>query len=743
MNDKIRTTWELIDAFTAPLGGIADSVGGFLQRAGGFMSELATQFKEGFQEGVDEGRKFRDDAAKSTTETGRLRDAVGQLGEKLTGLGEKLKTAFVNNVVSGAMGMISDAIGKVKGAMIDGNAEFERYQVQFGVLLKDSGAAKKRLEELAQFGASTPFELPEVVRADKILQSFGLHAEDAKQKFGESGEGIRTIAGDVAAGTGSSFEEIAGYIGKFSSGSTGEAIARFQELGIVTRTELAQMGLEFSKSGELVSPLDQSTTVLLEVMKKKFGGMMDAQSSTFEGMMSNLNDWFGQAGRIIGQPLFEILKDKLGSLLQFLSSPEAQAGLASFAQAIAGGIGSLIDLLTPVVQWVGANVPIIAATIQDLAGGFQDAFSEGGIAGVVAQAADVIGRAFGMTGDSAYQMGNNVFDSVSGIIDGIGQFVAMAQANLPIVIATIQNFATQAGDIINAHVVPAFNAIVPVVEKVVGFIVANMPLVWSIVQPVLQAIGDIIGAVVVPAFALMFDMVAKVFGFINENWPLIEPVFTGVLEIIRNVVQNVVPVIRDYFINTFGAVKTFIETTINSILTIIRGVLKLLNGDTKGAMDDLQRGFREGFEGILKFLGEMPANFVKLGTGMIQGLYNGLMAKLKDVGAFFDKLGKDPVATIQEALNMHSPSRVMFDLGVNTVAGYAGGLESAASTVSRAMGNIGGLAPAYANQTIAPPTPPAVSVAPMFKVFIGDREFAGAVIDAGGDALYSDMARRY
>ena len=58
------------------------------------------------------------------------------------------------------------------------------------------------MAELAQFGRETPFDLPEVVQADIILQGFGLHAQDAAEKFGFSGEQIRRIAGDVASGTG-------------------------------------------------------------------------------------------------------------------------------------------------------------------------------------------------------------------------------------------------------------------------------------------------------------------------------------------------------------------------------------------------------------------------------------------------------------------------------------------------------------------------------------------------------------
>src|SRR5512139_539527 len=296
------------------------------------MTTLATMVVKligdigGFSDSLSQAQ--RDTKSFSASITSSLGGAFSDIGRIAGGF-------VIGNVISAGLSKVGDVIGDVKSAMIDGNAEFERYTVQFGVLLGSTDAAQKRLKELADFGAKTPFELPEVVRADKILQSFGLHAEDAAKRFGKSGSEIRTIAGDVAAGTGASFEDIAGYIGKFSSGATGEAIARFQELGVVTRKELSEMGLRFSKSGELLSPLDESMTVLLKSMQTKFGGMMDAQSNTFEGMLSNMKDWIGQAGRTIGKPIFEKLKTGMKGLLDFLSGPQAQAAIESLANGIA------------------------------------------------------------------------------------------------------------------------------------------------------------------------------------------------------------------------------------------------------------------------------------------------------------------------------------------------------------------------------------------------------------------------
>jgi hypothetical protein len=207
------------------------------------------------------------------TELGGLSGAAQNAGGALGFLQNAF--SFATGGVIQGINSIAGSIGGVASAMIGGNAQFETYQTQFGVLLGSAQAAKDRLGELAAFGASTPFELPQVVEADKILQSFGLHAVDTAAKFGMSGADIRTVAGDVASGTGASFSEIAGYIGKFASGATGEALARFQELGIVTKSELAGMGVAFDKAGSMTTPVNDAMDILLVAMKDKFYGIWD------------------------------------------------------------------------------------------------------------------------------------------------------------------------------------------------------------------------------------------------------------------------------------------------------------------------------------------------------------------------------------------------------------------------------------------------------------------------------------
>lgn len=304
---------------------------------------MADQTLQIIIKGTDENAT--DSLRKIQGEISGLEDSFNMLDHAINLAGEILA-----NFITDALYAAGRAIANLASEMISSNAQFEQYTTQFGVLLGSVDAAEERMAELAEFGRTTPFDLPGVVEADRILQSFGLHAEDIADRFGFAGDEIRRIAGDVAAGTGTSFQEMATLIGRFASGATGEAIMRMQELGIGTRLQMAELGLEFSKSGQLLSPLPEAMEVVLQMMQDKFGGMMEAQSATFEGMMSNLRDWIGQTIRAIGQPIFERLREKLGDLLVFLGSTEVQGAIAGLAEMFGNLAEDVFDLAVPAFE---------------------------------------------------------------------------------------------------------------------------------------------------------------------------------------------------------------------------------------------------------------------------------------------------------------------------------------------------------------------------------------------------------
>lgn len=561
--------------------------------------------------------------------TGVLRGVGGIATGIFQGIGQAAFSAFG--------GLVSGAFDSVKSSMIDGNAEFERYQTQFGVLLGDAGLAKERLEDLAEFGAKTPFELPEVVRADKILQAFGLHAEDTAERFGFSGEEIRTIAGDVAAGTGASFEEISTYLGKFSSGATGDAISRMQELGIVTRKQLSEMGLEFSKSGELLTPVDDAMDVLLKSMQDKFGGMMDAQSSTFEGMMSNFQDFLGQAGRTLGAPFFDIAKKGLGRVLEILN--DAKPVLEDFANAMGtffgaltsgGGLRDAIDSLGEfeifqgIFKTLGINIYDVSKAIDGLVNYFV---------------------AIVQSGDTLNDWLTNIPEPMRGIAQAAGEVLAAFQESMPM----IQRYVAD----MLAFVQAQFASVSPVLVENVASTLNGIAEFWrthgETIMAVVNGTFRIISATIAGALILITGMMDSFMLVLNGDWD-------GFWE---NQKQTLVA-----FFDTALAV---VGTNLGEFLTVWQDVFL-----------QLQIIIAEGITRGLDNLKSFGQAFVDLGVGLMQALAGGILQGVADAIASATGAAQAIVDAIKGTLGIQSPSRVFAGLGANMMAGMAQGISGSA-----------------------------------------------------------------
>ena len=98
------------------------------------------------------------------------------------------------------------------------------------------------LDRLYKFGATTPFEFPEVEKAARIMQTFGLDVTTTGKNL--------ELVGNIAAGVGQPFDEVATWVSRMydaiqSGRPFGEASARLQEMGALSgtaRNRIEEMG---------------------------------------------------------------------------------------------------------------------------------------------------------------------------------------------------------------------------------------------------------------------------------------------------------------------------------------------------------------------------------------------------------------------------------------------------------------------------------------------------------------------
>lgn len=92
-----------------------------------------------------------------------------------------------------------------------------------------------------------------------------------------------------------------------------------------------------------------------------------------------------------------------------------------------------------------------------------------------------------------------------------------------------------------------------------------------------------------------------------------------------------------------------------------------------------------GFTGAVAvaFVG-LPSQLQRAGRDAFQGFVNGIVSKASDVYSTAKSIADNVVRTIKGALDIKSPSRVLFALGENTAQGFANGITSTTPRVQSA-----------------------------------------------------------
>jgi tape measure domain-containing protein len=239
---------------------------------------------------------------------------------------------------------------------------FEQTRVSFETFLGSAEKADKVLKELEAFSIVTPFTIDQVNQAGKALLAFGVAAEDLEPS-------LKSI-GDLSAGTGKDFNELAVIFGKAKVQGTlfAEDINQLTEAGIPIIDEFARLlGVSTSEvkklgsQGKIDFPLLEQAFGDLTKEGGRFFNLMEKQSKTFEGRVSTLKGELSLLGRGIGEGILPIA----GKFVEiFIKAAKGfQALPATFKNVIVGlgGLATAFVILNASLGPVGLILGAIAA----------------------------------------------------------------------------------------------------------------------------------------------------------------------------------------------------------------------------------------------------------------------------------------------------------------------------------------------------------------------------------------------
>ncbi len=237
---------------------------------------------------LSEAERNIDRLRRGAKRAGKELDGTDKMARKLKDTAGKLASAFA------AKQLVSEIV-KTRG-------EFQQLEVAFTTMLGSAQKSNALMSQLTKTAATTPFGLEEVSKGAKQLLAYGFEAEKVNETL------IRL--GDISAGLSVPLNDLVYLYGTTMAQGRlyTQDLNQFTGRGIPMLGELAkQFGVAESQVKDLVEagkvgfPEVQKVIEGLTNKGGKFGALMEEQSKTITGQISNIEDAFSMMFNELGQ----------------------------------------------------------------------------------------------------------------------------------------------------------------------------------------------------------------------------------------------------------------------------------------------------------------------------------------------------------------------------------------------------------------------------------------------------------
>ncbi|EIC67165.1 phage tail protein [Mycobacteroides abscessus] len=465
-----------------------------------------------------------------------------------------------------------------------------------------------------------------------------------------------------------------------------------------------------------------------QTLKPEFDALKASVSATFQQQLA---------------PAFDQLQAIFPTLQTGMS--QVAVGLSDMFKGVTGaltsgeGLGQLQNILANVGSAMSAMKPVVesfTSTFLNLASAGSNSF------GLLVGSLDRFASSFGeminrVTSNGVFE---GAMQGLSQTLDGVLNLFtrlmesglgAMGQLGGPLntflggfgdlltaLMPALTSFAGAVGDVLGTlgtSLAPVVTALTPAFQGLMGVLGPMLTGVLQQLSPVLTEVataldGAILAAVQAiqphpPMLVQAFGQIAGVLGealvtAINQLVPILPQIvqnFTTMLPAVVQLVTAIAPLVPA-FIQLAGAVLQVTTSMVGALTPAISGLVSIL-ATVIGKVAEWVAAFVSGVASVVAKAAEIPGQvktalgnlgtlLVSAGKDLIQGLINGMANMATAVIGKAKEIASSAVGAVKSALGIHSPSRVMAELGGYAGEGFANGLQGQKQNVVNAAKDV-------------------------------------------------------
>ena len=282
-----------------------------------------------------------------------IQNAVHQTAERVEKDGKSIDDVISNIQNSMNIAIGGWSIGKFVNQMMQVRGQFQQTEMAFKTMLQSEEKADALMKQMIRTAAITPFGVEDVTEGAKQLLAFNVAAEDVNKTL--------IGLGDVAAGMGLNLKDLVMLYGTTIAKGKMDTMDLYQFLnrGIPIADEIAKvMGLDVTnaikevqkqiKAGKVTSDIFIQAMQSMTAEGSKFGGLMEAQSKTITGQISNIEDAIEQMFNELGKSQEGVINTGLGVVSTLVENWETVGKVLMTVVAAYGAYKAAVIVLTAI-----------------------------------------------------------------------------------------------------------------------------------------------------------------------------------------------------------------------------------------------------------------------------------------------------------------------------------------------------------------------------------------------------------
>ena len=241
-----------------------------------------------------------------------VQDGVKQMAQVVEQQGQSIENVFGRIRSIASMAFSGFTAKEIMSTLANVRGDFQQFEIAFETMLHSGEKAKAMILDLAKLAATTPFDMKGVVSGAKQLLAYGFAADQITDT-------MRRL-GDISAGLGLNLQDLTWLYG--TTMVQGRLFTRdlmqFTSRGIPMTEALAkQFGVTKDKVSELVTAGKIGFPEVEKAIKSmtdeggQFGGLMEKQSHSITGQISNIQDSIEMAINDLGTQTEGLMNDAL------------------------------------------------------------------------------------------------------------------------------------------------------------------------------------------------------------------------------------------------------------------------------------------------------------------------------------------------------------------------------------------------------------------------------------------------